>query len=157
MQQDASPAPAIGDSRKLGGQCARILKRGRGISIPRAEALTWNRVIALIQLSAELRHEETIAMRFGRLLIGPDGVCPPSLSEEEKRYIAFLAPLEPGLKFLLCLLTYRCSLYVTGWREWLRELGHPLLSEPVLRSLLLAWLPWAGRAPPVVPEITPRQ
>jgi hypothetical protein len=157
MQQYAFTDPGIDRCLRAGALVDQCLKRGRGFAAPMAEVLAARRILALIQLRVEQGGWERFAMRFGRLHIELDGTCPPSLSPEEERYMPFLAPLQRGLAYLLRLLMYRFSRSATGWREWLRKLGHALLSEVGWSSLLPAWSPWAGRAPPLVPEVTLRQ
>jgi hypothetical protein len=130
MEQYPATAPFINDGKKQAELFARILKRSRRLPTPMAEGCAWRRILALQGVRSE---------------------------ELDKKRPGVISALGPGLTYLLHLLMRRYRQYITGWREWLRELVHALLSEVDGRSLLLAWSPWAGRAPPVVPEVTQRQ
>jgi hypothetical protein len=46
---------------------------------------------------------------------------------------------------------------VAGWHAWLAMLGEGLLRAVDGRSLLLAWAPASGRAPPAGPQLVQRQ
>jgi hypothetical protein len=106
---------------------------------------------------AERRGDDTItltaALKWARLM-ELRGI---RSAEWEKEQQGIVSSVAPSLEYLHRLLMRRAQVYIAGWLGWLCDLDHPLLSEPVRRSLLLAWLPWAGRAPPVEPEVTPRQ
>jgi hypothetical protein len=106
-------------------------------------------------------HDRQYRAYYTRLLAKIDHILAIQLllfEQGDKERAGISSPLEPGLMYLLRLVMRRyAQQYETGWREWLRELGHVLLSEVDGRSLLLAWLPWDGRAPPVVPALVQRQ
>jgi hypothetical protein len=120
------------EGKKQAELYARILKRSRRDPTPMAEGCAYRRILAISAVRAE---------------------------EGDKKRAGINSALGPSLMCLFCLLMRRRSQYLTWWywRAWLRELGHALLSEVDGRSLLLAWSLWAGRAPPVVTEVTPRQ
>jgi hypothetical protein len=82
------------------------------------------------------------------------GILHEQWQKEQKGIVSALAP---SLEYLHRLLMRRAQIYIAGWLGWLCDLDHPLLGEVSERSLLPAWSPWAGRAPPVEPEITERK
>jgi hypothetical protein len=130
MQQYPATAPTFNDGRQLRAQFAHIHKRVEGQSIPMVAALAWARIMALR------------AIRY---------------QQWKKKQLGIVSSLAPSLEYLHRLLMQQARVYIAGWLVWLCELEHVLQGEVGGRSLLLAWSPWAGRAPPVVPEVTQRQ
>ena len=108
MQQDAVTEPSSDRLKRHGELIGQLLKRGGVSRSPEPRPLRGT-VIALIQLAVSCVTKRRLRCGLGDYSSGQTGYALPSLSEEGKRCPAFLAPLEPGLKYLLRLLTYRCS------------------------------------------------
>ena len=76
---------------------------------------------------------------------------------EDLEHAGLASPWDAVRSYLLGLVLRRYYGCISGWRDWLRALVQALPSTDPLGRLLPAWSPWSGRAPPSVPEVTPRQ
>jgi hypothetical protein len=157
MKYDGFTHPNCALYKRMVEKFTRDMKRGKDLPMPTAMALTHRRILVLRLLRVEQEGQEQVAKGFGRLHIDLDRRWPPPLSADEKRYMPFIAPLKPGLAYLFHLLMRRYDRFMMAWKNQFRWLGHTLLTEAVLNSLLPARAPWDGRAPPEEPEIPARK
>jgi hypothetical protein len=93
--------------------------------------------------------------KTGECLANPHGYAVPLIREDIRRQLAQLIGAKAARTFIA-----RTALDV--WRQldgllWLLMLLGEQVEEVGWSDVLPAWSPWAGRAPPVVPEVTQRQ